>query len=309
MDALSFDQIQVFLAIVDRGSFSAAARRLRRAQSAISYAISRLESTLETPLFDRSGQRPILTTAGRALLPDARRIAEACDDMRARATGLHQGLEPELSVAVDTMFPMETLVAALKAFSMAYPTIPTRVLVQSLGAAAEFVLDGASVIGLLGPIASRLEALARVPLDPVRLVPVAAPAHPLAELRGPIPTAALVEHVQLVLTDRSQLTAGQDVGVLSRRTWRIGDLGAKHAMLRAGLGWGTLPAHMAADEIKAGRLVTLLVAEWARSEFLLPMFAAHRADTQPGPAARWMLAHLAGAESDQPAAAFARRSQ
>lgn len=302
MEALSFDQIQVFLAVVDGGSFSAAARRLRRAQSAISYAISRLESALATPLFDRSGQVPVLTTAGRALLPDARRIARACDEMRARAAGLNQELEPELSLVVDAMFPMEKLVAALKAFSVAYPTIPTRVLVQSLGAAAELVLDGTSAIGLLGSLASSLEALARRPLDPIRLCPVASPSHPLAALGRPIPTETIAEHVQLVLTDRSRLTAGQDLGVLSRHTWRIGDLGAKHAMLRAGLGWGTLPEHMAADDIKAGRLVALLVAEWSKSDFLLPMYAAHRADAHPGPAAHWMLTHLSGQESD-PAAA------
>ena len=58
MEPFSFDQLRVFLAVVDHGSFSGAARNLRRAQSAVSYAIANLEGQLRVSLFQRFNQRP-----------------------------------------------------------------------------------------------------------------------------------------------------------------------------------------------------------------------------------------------------------
>ncbi len=103
--------------------------------------------------------------------------------------------------------------------------------------------------------------------------------------------------MQLVLTDRSDLTQGQDFGVLSPETWRLADLGAKHALLRAGLGWGSMPEPSVREDIEAGRLVLLDIE--ALPEVTYNLFAIHRTDTPPGPAARWFLARLAGHTSDQ----------
>src|SRR3954466_12013275 len=96
MDALSIDQFVIFVAIVDEGGFAAAARRLNRAQSAITYAIQKLEDQSGLQLFDRSGYRPSLTDAGSALLPRARRILQDIADYRHQARGIAEGLEAEL---------------------------------------------------------------------------------------------------------------------------------------------------------------------------------------------------------------------
>jgi len=96
----TLDQLQVFLAVADTGSFSAASRQLNRAQSVISYTIGNLETQLDVALFERSGARqPKLTEAGKAMLSDARRIVADLQVMRARAKSLKQGLEAEVSVA------------------------------------------------------------------------------------------------------------------------------------------------------------------------------------------------------------------
>ena len=71
MDSLTLDQFAVFAAVVDAGSFAAAARRMNRAQSAITYAIQKLEEQSGVVLFDRAAYRAELTEAGRALLPAA----------------------------------------------------------------------------------------------------------------------------------------------------------------------------------------------------------------------------------------------
>ena len=87
MDALTLDQIRVFLSVVDEGSFPKAAKSLNRAQSAVTYAIRKLEAEIGVSLFDRSAYRSVLTPAGRALLTRARRIDEEAGAFREQARG------------------------------------------------------------------------------------------------------------------------------------------------------------------------------------------------------------------------------
>jgi DNA-binding transcriptional LysR family regulator len=97
--------------------------------------------------------------------------------------------------------------------------------------------------------------------------------------------------VQLVLADRSELTKGQDFTVLSIKTWRLADLGAKHALLLAGIGWGSMPEPIVRDDLAAGRLKHLDLPDWRGGYYQLR--ALYRADTPPGPAASWMLRRFA----------------
>jgi DNA-binding transcriptional LysR family regulator len=292
LDSLTLDQIRIFLAVADAGSFSKAAKRLNRAQSAVTYGIQKLEAQVGIPLFDRTAYRPALTEAGRALLLRARRIAEETNAFRDAARGLASGLEAELTIVLDSMFPMPAVVEALRAFSAEFPTVPPRIYVQSLGAAAELVLDGTCMIGLLPLFFSDMALLKRFPLLTIELTPVVAPNHPLAALEGPIETRVLHRHVQLVLTDRSSLTAGRDYGVLSGRTWRLADLGAKHSMLLAGLGWGNMPSHLVQDDIEQERLKVIRPLEYDSRVAQLVMCCAYLADHRLGPAGQWMIEHL-----------------
>jgi DNA-binding transcriptional LysR family regulator len=149
LDSLTLDQIRIFLTVADTGSFSKAAKQLNRAQSAVTYGIQKLEAQFGIPLFDRTAYRPALTEAGCALLPRARRIAEETNAFRDAARSLASGLEAELTIVLDSMFPMSAVVEALRVFTAKFPTVPPRIYVQSLGAAAELVLDGTCMIGLL----------------------------------------------------------------------------------------------------------------------------------------------------------------
>lgn len=292
MDALTLDQILIFLAIVDEGSFSKAAKKLKRAQSAVTYGIQKLEAQIDMTLFDRAAYRPTLTEAGRTLLLRARRIAEETNAFRDSARSLASGLEAELTIVLDSMFPMHAVVDALKAFTKRFPTVPPRVYVQPLGAATELLLDGTCMIGLLQFIFTDLPVLKRLHLLTVDLIPVVAPHHPLAACDGPIETHVLQRHVQLVLTDRSAMTAGRDYGVLSGQTWRLADLGAKHSMLLAGLGWGNMPAHLVEDDIVRGRLKIIRPTAFDARATRLVMGGAYRADQRLGPAGQWMIEYL-----------------
>jgi DNA-binding transcriptional LysR family regulator len=95
-----------------------------------------------------------------------------------------------------------------------------------------------------------------------------------------------------VLTDRSTLSKGKEFGVLSPRTWRLADLGAKHAFLRAGLGWGGMPADLVESDLKRGALVKIVAADAPPKGFVLPMHAVYRTESPPGIAARWFIDRL-----------------
>lgn len=291
MDALSLDQILVFVTITDTGSFSAAARQLHRTQSAVTYSIAKLEDQLQVTLFDRSAYRPVLSPAGSALLSRARRVLAEVDAFRAQAGGLRRGLEAELTIVIDSMVPMTLAVSMLGGLQRQFPSVRTRVLVETLGAASKTVIGGAAEIGIVTAFASDTPSLVRAPIGEIGLVPVAAPGHPLATLARPLTEDDLRDHLQLVLTDRSEMTEGRDYGVAATATWRIADLGAKHALLLAGLGWGSMPLHMVQADIAAGRLVTLPVRSWDGAAGMprLPLVAIRRADQAPGPAGQWFL--------------------
>ncbi len=289
----TLDQIAVFLAVVGAGSFTGAARRLGRATSVISYAIANLESQLGVNLFVRAGTaRPKLSDAGRAILSDSRNLAIAVDGLLAKARGLTSGLEAEVSLVVDVMWPAKKLVKALDDFRRKFPTVALRLQVETLGAVTHAVMEGTAAFGISGPLELASDLLMRGPAGSVKLVAVAAPSHPLALLQGPVGPAAR-DHIQLVLTDRSTLTQGRDFGVLSLRSWRLADLGAKHALLLAGMGWGNMPKPMVNDDLKRGRLVELKIE--TAVEPVYPFHTVYRNDTPPGPAASWLMERLASA--------------
>jgi DNA-binding transcriptional LysR family regulator len=291
-EALTLDQLRLFLAVVDAGGFSAAARALRRAQSAVSYGVANLERQLDTPLFDRSGRRPLLTPAGDELAAEARAVCSQVDRLRARAHGIAQGVEPRLPIAVDHMFPLQALVRALSEFRDRYPTVSLELHTEALGVVAELVAGGTCSVGIGVAVPRWPQGLERSPLAKVTMLHVAAPSHPLARRRGPLPTHLVREHVQIVLADRSRLSEDYAIGVFSQRQWRVLDLSAKHAMLRAGLGWGGMPMHLVADDLKRKLLVRLHVEEVGAPTFEAQLFAIHRTAERPGPAAQWLLERL-----------------
>ena len=292
LENVSLDQLRVFVAAVDEGSFSAAARRLRRTQSAVSEAIGTLECRLEVKLFDRGGRYPKLTRAGTVLLADARQVLAGVDVMKARAKGMASGIEAELAIVIDVFFPLEGLAAAAKDFRRKFPSTPLRIHVEALGAAVEPILDGRASFGIIGSLPLLPEETVAERLASVSFVMVAAADHPLASWKGHIPKEELARHIQLVLTDRSSLTKGREFGVLSPSTWRLADLFAKQAFLLSGLGWGGMPRHVIEADLKAGRLVELPVESIHGGGHELPMSAVYRASSPPGPAGRWLIERL-----------------
>lgn len=235
------------------------------------------------PLFDRSGLYPRLNADGTSLLVDVQSIVASIDDMRARAKGMAGGLEPKLTAVIDVFLPLARVAEVARQFRDVFPATPLRLYVEGLGAAIEPVLEGRASFGFVGSLPTIPSGLTAERVTQAQWVMVAAAAHPLASHQGMIGREDLKKHVQLVLTDRSALSAGRGFGVMSTSTWKLVDLSAKHAFLIGGLGWGSMPLHAVREDIAEGRLVVLSIEDIPAGGFLMPMLAIYRTAEPPGP--------------------------
>ncbi|HTO82190.1 MAG TPA: LysR family transcriptional regulator [Methylomirabilota bacterium] len=292
LDRLTLDQLRVLVAVADSGSFSAAARRLGRVQSAISQSAQSLEAALGIAVFDRTGKTPTLTEAGRVMLDGARHLVGGAELLRARAESIAADVEPHLTLAIDAFFPNAVLMPSLKALSEAFPCLPVTLFTDGLGAPEQRLRDGVARLGIYAPLATGARGLETEFLASIPLVPVVATGHPLAAEPAPIAREVLEQHVQLVLTDRSPLSAGMSGGIVSVRIWRFVDLSSRLDFLLAGFGWGSMPLHTVEEHIAAGRLKRLDLKESGGRPVEIPLHVVHERGRPPGRAGRWLIDDL-----------------
>ncbi len=291
LDPLTLDQMRVLVAVADTGSFSAAARKLGRVQSAISQAVQTTEQALRLPLFDRSGKTPVPTDVGRAILEEARAVLSRAQALHARARGIRDDLEPELTLAVEAVFPMPVLIQSMQALRAAFPDLPATLFTEGLGGAQETLMSGAARMAIFpifgGPPADvQAEFLARV-----ALAPVAAALHPLAQLGRPAQREDLEAHVQLVLTGRNAYAESLRGGVVSPHVWRFVDQMVRLEFLLSGFGWCNMPLHLVEEHIKSGRLRRLEILHGEpQAEF--PLHVVSSRARPLGRAGRWLVADL-----------------
>ncbi len=290
--SLTLDQLRVLVTIAETGSFSAAGRKLRRAQSAISQAVATLEEVHGVMVFDRTGHRPRLTDVGRVLVGQARVVLAGADRFEAMAAATREGIEPELAVAIDPLVPTSAFIDSLHALRAAFPHLPVSFSTEGLGGAERRLRRGEAALAFCILLPTVPEDVAALPLLGVDLVPVVAPVHPLAGLGRSATRADLDEHVQLVLSDPSA-PDGPSYGVMSTKAWRFVELGRRLDFLLAGLGWCRMPEHLVAPLLAEGRLVPLPIEDDpARAAGALTIYASHMRGRSLGRAGAWLLDDL-----------------
>jgi DNA-binding transcriptional LysR family regulator len=292
LDGISLDHLRTFVVAAEEGSFSAAARRLRRVPSAVSHSIGKLETRFGVELFDRSPRQPILTAAGAVLLEDARSVISGVDEMKARAGALAGEVEPELSVAVDGALPMEAVARAASAVRVQYPAVTIRLQVEGTGDAYKPVLEGQRWLGVVGALRPLPVGLVGEHLTTAPLLMVASHNHPLARISGSITRRQLSKHVQIVLAARSADHACRELVAVSPSTWEAADPAAGRALILKGLGWGGLPVHIIRSDLAEGRLRKLSIAELPPEGLTVGVSMVYRPSTPPGPAGRLFMEQL-----------------
>jgi DNA-binding transcriptional LysR family regulator len=264
LDNVTINQLRALVAVCDQGSFSGAARKLNRAQSAISHAIKSLESAFDVELFERNTRKATLTAAGRSLLPDARAVISRTEEMKTRAASISEAGVPQVSIAVDTYFPRAHLIECLHNLQADFPTVAIDLRMTTMQGGERLVLEGtcALAVTILDVPEQSPGAIERVHLCQAQMVTVCAPVHPLAAITELIPREEFGRHIQLVVTDNQPDAEKTRQGVAGERQWRVNDLGAKHDLLRGGLCWGHMPRHMVAKDLANGTLVELRRRAW-----------------------------------------------
>lgn len=264
LDTVTINQLRAFVAVCDHGSFSGAARELRRAQSAISHAINALESAFDVLLFERNTRKATLTAAGRSLLPDARGVISRTEEMKMRAAAIAEAGVPQVSLAVDTYFPRAHLIQCLHTVEREFRTVAINLRMTTMQGGERLVREGACALAVTIVDVPELSpgTIERQHLCDAKMVTVCAPSHPLAAIAGPIPREEFGRHVQLVVTDNQPDAEKTQQGVASERQWWVNDLGAKHDLLKGGLCWGHMPHHMVEADLANGTLVQLQRRAW-----------------------------------------------
>lgn len=248
--------MRVFLAALDHGSFSAAARALGRAPSAVSMAIANLEAEIDLPLFDRTGREPTPTEAARALEPQARRIALGLRQLDAHALALHDGLERRLVVAVASELLSAAWDAPLVELARAYPDLDVDIRSGPMDAMMALLHAGDGQLALVYERPGLDDREAFQEFSQESLVAVAAPHHPLAAPGARPRMADLIDARQIAVAGRARSHADQRI-LLSRSLWRTESHLATLRLVRQGLGWAYVPKAMAAPMVAAGDLTEI----------------------------------------------------
>ncbi|WP_066453252.1 LysR family transcriptional regulator [Castellaniella caeni] len=273
---------QALLAVVDCGGYAQAAEALGKSQSAISYAIQKLEEQLGVRVFRQEGRRAVPSPAGQVLLQRARLLIEHAQGLDSAARQLAKGREPLLRLAVDALFPDWLLLQALEALSPDCATTRIEVLETVLSGTDDALLRREADLVITPRIP---QGFSGEPLLQIRFVAVAAPAHPLHALGRALEWSDLRQHRQLVIRDSG--TRRQSAGWLdAEQRWTFSHPTSSIHAACAGLGFAWYPELRIRAELADGRLVPLPLREGRhRYAMLYRIFA--RPDF-PGPACREM---------------------
>jgi len=254
---LSLDQLEAFVAAAKTGSFSAAARTLGKAQSAVSTAVANLEIDLGVQLFDRNGKYPVLTAEGEVLLRHARTILMRCVDFHDRAYGFSEDIDAQIRIAVDEIIPHSFLVDLLERFGVRFPGTELELLYGTLNDIQTLVEENRADMGLLVPFDFPDKSMAARRLAYMVFYPVAATTHPLAKL-GAITPADLEPYRQLCITSRGG-EREPDTVIFGNRTWMIESTYVIRDLVCRGVGYAFLPLHLVQEDLASGRLIRLPV--------------------------------------------------
>ncbi|WP_167631469.1 LysR family transcriptional regulator [Mariprofundus ferrooxydans] len=254
---MTLDQLRALCAVVEKGGFHAAAEVLYRSQSAISIAVKNLEQELGLSLFDRKGYRPVLTPEGHVLYGKARSILSRSEDMSSIASHFARGEEPEISIALSAIAPVEQVLDVIKQLSQSAPATRMSLQVENMGGTLERLQEKAVDFAIAEQFVP-VDYVEQVRLTSTQMIPVISPDFPLATRYPAITLSDLEAYVQVVVRDTSRNQPKRSAGVLEGAPqWLVNDFDMKKRMILSGAGWGRMPHHRVAEELADGRLLAL----------------------------------------------------
>ncbi|MFC3282141.1 LysR family transcriptional regulator [Litchfieldella rifensis] len=283
MSRVTLSQWQMLAAVIDHGGFARAAEAVHKSPSTLNHAVHKIEEQLGVRVLEPVGRQVRLTEAGEMLLRRARQLIESAAALEDVAERLAEGLEAEVVLAVDQIFPPDALAHALETFSAAFPHVRVQLHETVLNGGVEMLYDGRADLVVSGLAA---QGFLGEPLVTVNFLAVAHPAHPLQRLERELDLRDLEQHRQLVVRD-SALRQSMDSGWLkAEQRWTVSHLSTSVGMLERGLGFAWVPETLIRDALDEGRLKPLPLSAGGIRE--APMQLIFRDRDRAGPATRAM---------------------
>lgn len=287
---MNLQQLETLLMVVNTGSFSAAARKLGKAQSAISAAISDLEIDLDLQLFDRSGRYPVLTDAGARILQQAKLVQMQCHQLKELAVDLAAGTETCLRLAVDDEGQLPWLAPILAELAEQFPQLEVQILFPLLEDLTELLADDGADLGICFQPQSPSAQFLRWPLRQLHFVAVASVHHPLAQL-AVVSQADLQQYRQLMVAGRGEGVEKQRGRLSSQVWWLEGDI-AVLAMVEQGIGWAWLPEHVLKQRSVQTSIKRLPIQHEGTRLLPVQLELWQHSNKTAGPAALWLRRRL-----------------
>jgi DNA-binding transcriptional LysR family regulator len=286
----SIEQLEAFVATVDEGSFSAAARFLGKAQSRISTAVANLELDLGITLFDRSGKYPVLSKDGERMIQTARDVLYQCRVVMERATEVSDQPQSVLRLAVDDAVPQEQVSIMLAEFAQEFRHTQIEIVRAHAGEASNLVkLDKADVAIAVSVSGLPQDDYSWEQVGSEKWYPMASATHPLAALES-VSKSDLASVTQIACTSsNNNLELGTEV--VSDKLWRCDDSRFMIELVCKGAGWAWCPSLQTERAVQRGELVALPV-DFMETGFSGELYLCWKKDHPLRAAEKWLATRL-----------------
>jgi DNA-binding transcriptional LysR family regulator len=257
MNALTLHQLRCFEAVVNEGSFQAAAEKLLRAQPSVSASVRNLEEQLQLTLLDRGGYRVKLTDAGRSFYERTRVFLREADRLRDHAAQLAMGEEGELAVVIGDTNPLPETLGLLRSFFDSHPGTRLHLHFETISGPLERLLDGEADL-ILHHIDKTDPRLEFIDLFTVKIVPVVAPNFLKFPISKSITPEQMRDYAQCVIRDSARHSPPRDYYLVEgARSWTVGDQLMKRELILQGMGWGHMPRFLIEQDLREKRLLPI----------------------------------------------------
>jgi DNA-binding transcriptional LysR family regulator len=275
---ISIEQWRALVAVVDAGGYAQASTQLHKSQSAVTYAVQKLESTLGVKAFEIQGRKAVLTATGRLLHRRGQALLDEAASLEKAARSLSAGWEAEIRVAMEHIFPTWLMLDCLAAFGAEAPDSRIELIESVLGGTQEALQQGEADLAITGSVPGGFSG---DPLMRMRFVLAAHPAHALHRLDRKITPKDLLQHRQLVVRETGARRATR-ASVEAAQRWTVSSMSTSIIAARSGYGYAWLPEYKIRDELAAGTLQALPLREGAERFAELYLVFADRDAAGPG---------------------------
>lgn len=275
---VSLEQWSMFITVVEEGSFQAAADKLLKSQSSISYAIQKMQQGLGVKVFEHKGRKAVLTDAGQLMLQRAKDLIHTANAAEKAAADFSNGWEPQIGLVLSEVFPKHILHTALGEFGKQCPQTRLEIYIEVLSGVDDKLHAGEAQIAINHMIPN---GMVGEPIFEMDFVRAAHPDHPLHHLGRAIHHHDMKLHRQIVIRDSGNYRRENRGFLGSDQRWTVSNMHESLALIKLGLGFGVLARNIAQPAIDAGELKELDIDGNSGMRSPMHLIFADKANTGP----------------------------